>query len=703
MVGRMLAGALKMLLVLRLVGTFALTASAEGYFPLQDKNQWILKRDGHFLVYTVSQNPSETYTLKIENKSDGRTVDHPIEYTVSKVQNGVKLHKTVIDHSGLGVGTTDFSGTPFLLYEWDVGPDTPPRKIARETLLTVGEVGRLYLTISVDEVERKVQTPIREFVDCVKIKFRWVLINSGRSITWIEYEWLAPDFGIVKYQFNEYVYVLSGVFGPVGDKLRNGTGSGNGQKRDLRMLTIVSGDLQEGGPQTALGNPLVVLVRDQYGNALSGVDVTFRVTRGGGSLSRPTARTDRTGRAETTLTLASEPGIHQVEASVVGFPSLTQTFTAAGAAVCEVPPPSVPLLPRPTTLNILSGNDQSGEVRKPLEPFVVGVLDQYGKPLEGIEVAFATLGGGQLSGHRIHTDVYGQARTTLTLGSHAGGHSVMARATGISQTQTFIATLKEQEQEPPPPEEPPMYWIADNTIYYRPTGGGKEIFKRLQPGNLTGGLAVNMEGGKVYWTEETSDNMGRIQSADLDGTNIQPVKEAIAVPYDIALDVEGKKLYWTNFFGKIQRINVNGRDFKPNFITDLENPQHIAFDVEKRRLYWTEMDADGIWRIYSIYPDHVDRGTAMRIPLGKEDLGKVGGIAVFDEVIYWTEQTSSGGTVRFVNRTGLGDKKLLAVLESTPEGIAVDAVGGRVYWTTSRGEIQSAPTDPIQTVVRNGG
>ena len=51
-------------------------------------------------------------------------------------------------------------------------------------------------------------------------------------------------------------------------------------QREPRMLTIVSGDLQEGGLQTALRNPLVVLVRDQDGDALSGVDVTFRVTRG---------------------------------------------------------------------------------------------------------------------------------------------------------------------------------------------------------------------------------------------------------------------------------------------------------------------------------------------------------------------------------------------------------------------------------------
>ena len=470
-------------------------------------------------------------------------------------------------------------------------------------------------------------------------------------------------------------------------------------QREPRMLTIVSGDLQEGGLQTALRNPLVVLVRDQDGDALSGVDVAFRVTRGG-RLSHTTARTNTTGRAETTLTLASESGIHQVKASVVGFPSLTQTFTAAATAECEVPSP-----PRPTMLSIVSGNNQSGEVGKFLaQPLVVGVLDQDGKPLQGTAVTFTvTAGSGQISGHTIHTDVYGQARTTLTLGSGAGRHSVIARAAGILRTQTFTATAT---PPPPPPEpepvvpvrssteEPPMYWIAGNTIYYRPTGGGKETFHAPQSGTLTGGLAVDMGGGKVYWTERTSDNMGRIQSADLDRINVKTVQEIIGVPYDIAFDAKRRRLYWTTSVGKIQSINVDGTDFRGDFFAGLETPQQIAFDVEKRRLYWTA--ADGIWSIYA------DNDTGIPRRLDKEDLGAVGGIAVFDNVVYWTEQTSSGGRVRSMNRAGSGDK-LLAVTESIPAGIAVDPVGGRVYWTTFRGEIQSASlTGAIQTVVMGG-
>ena len=457
-------------------------------------------------------------------------------------------------------------------------------------------------------------------------------------------------------------------------------------------------------------------MRDQYGDALSGVDVAFRVTRGGGSLSHTTVRTNSAGRAATILTLASEPGIHQVKAYVVRFPSFTQTFTAAATAECEVPSPPPPEPPRATTLSIVSGSNQSGEAGKPLaQPFVVGVRDQDGKPLQGTAVTFAvTAGNGRLSKARETTDVYGQARTILTLGSQAGRYSVMARAAGIIQSQTFTATAtappppKEPEpvvrvrpstEEPvvrvrPSTEEPPMYWIAGNTIYYRPTGGGKEIFKQPQFGTLlTGGLAVDMEDGKVYWTEQTIDNIriGRIQSADLDATDVKTVQEIMAVPYDIAFDATKRRLYWTTSFGKIQSINVNNKDFTSNFITGLENPQHIAFDMEARRLYWTA--ADDIWSIYA------DNDTGIPRPLGKDDLGEVRGIAVFDDVVYWTEQTDGGlGKIRSMNRTGSGDK-LLAVLESIPEGIAVDPVGGKVYWTTSHGEIQSAPlTGAIQTV-----
>ena len=153
----------------------------------------------------------------------------------------------------------------------------------------------------------------------------------------------------------------------------------------------------------------------------------------------------------------------------------------------------------------------------------------------------------------------------------------------------------------------------------------------------------------------------------------------------------------------MERSKVSTLMIKTNLTVILSqiwrNPQHIAFDVEKRRLHWTDMDADGIWSIYNTSVDHVDKGTAIPRRLETENLGEVKGIAVADDVVYWTEQTGSGGTVRSVNRNGSDSKSLLATTESIPGGIAVDPVGGKVYWTTSHG-IQNAPLTGETVVIR---
>ena len=137
--------------------------------------------------------------------------------------------------------------------------------------------------------------------------------------------------------------------------------------------------------------------------------------------------------------------------------------------------PPEPEPPRATTLSIVSGNHQSGETGESLaQPLVVGVLDQYGKLLQGTTVTFTVTPGGRwLSATTQKTGVDGRAQTRLTLGSDPGTYLVKASVAAkdslnsVQLTQTFIATLKEQEQEPPPLEEPPMYWIAGNTIYHR--------------------------------------------------------------------------------------------------------------------------------------------------------------------------------------------------------------------------------------------
>ena len=97
-------------------------------------------------------------------------------------------------------------------------------------------------------------------------------------------------------------------------------------------LVKVSGDNQTGGVSTALPNPFVVEVRDQNGDGLSGVTVTFVVTVGGGTLSDTSVTTGADGRASSTLTLGSTAGTNTARASVSGI-STTRTFRGTAEAL----------------------------------------------------------------------------------------------------------------------------------------------------------------------------------------------------------------------------------------------------------------------------------------------------------------------------------------------------------------------------------
>ena len=136
-------------------------------------------------------------------------------------------------------------------------------------------------------------------------------------------------------------------------------------------------------------------------------------------------------------------------------------------------------------------------------------------------------------------------------------------------------------------ERPPMYWInVRSGTLHRLVGAEVE---NLVPSvrNATG-LAIDVAGGKLYWTEKTGESTGRIRRANLDGRNVQLVKNLTSVPQGIALDAAGGKIYLTNAWGKIQRLNVDGSNFQPNLITGLESPKGLALDVSGGKVYWAE-------------------------------------------------------------------------------------------------------------------
>ena len=228
-------------------------------------------------------------------------------------------------------------------------------------------------------------------------------------------------------------------------------------------------------------------------------------------------------------------------------------------------------------------------------------------------------------------------------------------------------------------ERPPMYWVnVTRGTLHRLVGAEVE---NLVPGvrNATG-LAMDVAGGKLYWTERTGDRTGKIRRANLDGRNVQLVKNLTSVPHSIALDTADGKIYLTNSWGKIQRLSVDGSNFQPNLITDLERPKGLALDVSGGKVYWTEMP--GRIRRANLDGSNVEGVVAT-------DSGTPMNLVVFDGTVYWTQKTGENlGEIRFVAMDGNSG----VVIHNTftqgfPVGIALDAVENKLYWTTSNGEI----------------
>ena len=96
---------------------------------------------------------------------------------------------------------------------------------------------------------------------------------------------------------------------------------------------IISGDKQQGLLGEALANPFVVEVRGQSGDPLPGVQVTFSVSSGGGTLSVTITTTDNNGRVKSTLTLGPNPGTNTVKVAATGIHR-----TQSVSAIAELPP-----------------------------------------------------------------------------------------------------------------------------------------------------------------------------------------------------------------------------------------------------------------------------------------------------------------------------------------------------------------------------
>lgn len=187
---------------------------------------------------------------------------------------------------------------------------------------------------------------------------------------------------------------------------------------------------QAGDNQTAIGGFAVatrpaVKVVDANGNAIGGVDVTFVVATGGGSVTGGSTQTGADGIATVaSWTLGGTLGAQTLTANVNGV-TTPATFTATATAGPA------------TSVVRVAGNVQNATVRTAVATRPqVKITDSFGNAVAGVPVTFSVVsGGGTVTGATQTSGADGLATVgSWTLGQTTGANVLRATATGAAIT-----------------------------------------------------------------------------------------------------------------------------------------------------------------------------------------------------------------------------------------------------------------------------
>ena len=258
--------------------------------------------------------------------------------------------------------------------------------------------------------------------------------------------------------------------------------------------------------------------------------------------------------------------------------------------------------------------------------------------------------------------------------------------------EIYLKTLVQVE----PGTYPPLYWI-NAKIGILQQLVDTEVKNLVSEAQNATSLAIDTANGKLYWTEKTGNRTGKIQSANLNGTNIQLVKDLTSAPLDITLDTAGGKLYLSNAWGKIQRMNLDGSNFQSNLITGLQDPQNLVLDSMDGKLYWTEQTGKTTGKIQRANLD------GSNVQFVKELTSAPRGMTL-DAMNRKLYLTNAWGKLQRMNLNGSNfESNLITGLASLGQ-VVVDRVGSKVYWT-EQGKLRRADLngENIQDVVTGLG
>lgn len=225
----------------------------------------------------------------------------------------------------------------------------------------------------------------------------------------------------------------------------------------------------------------------------------------------------------------------------------------------------------------------------------------------------------------------------------------------------------------PPDAAPP----APSFVYWANLSGtiGRADSAGSAPGDIVTGLnqpsrvAVDAVNQKIYY----GGGQATITQADLDGSNPVAVVPTGESPSGLAIDATNGKLYWSTFgAGSVLRADLDGSNVETILDGSLDSPSGIWVDEQNGKLYVITYNNTEIQRA------NLDGSVLETVAAS---LGGQGIDVMVDPSTQTIYYSLRGAEIRTMSFDGSNQATLISG-QAAVQGMAVDFVAGKIYWTT---------------------
>ncbi|MBP3191243.1 T9SS type A sorting domain-containing protein [Natronogracilivirga saccharolytica] len=287
------------------------------------------------------------------------------------------------------------------------------------------------------------------------------------------------------------------------------------------------------------------------------------------------------------------------------------------------------------------------------------------------------------------------------------------------------------------PGEEKIYWTRRTRNVYRANYDGSMTDTLLSVSRVGNGeLRYNATDNRLYWIADDV-NAGRFKSVNPTGLNMETLFYGFGTPTNLAIDPDGRYLYWSTFSDYIMkagldgsevqmiaegpyqlppsinttlfnrddgflywvsggnniRMNVSDTESKPDTLDNLPYlTREFAYDPHGQMMYWAGSAGNNYALLRSDATDF--SGESTEILVSEENLDSpVKGVAIdlASGHLYWTE--TDNDRIRRANLDGSQTEDFLTGLEQ-PEGLSIDVANGMIYWNEpNAGKIRAAGLD----------